>query len=62
MAGHNRIILLMIHLSGYRVCRIAGYRTRTEKYELLGWDMEPGDCLVFQAMIVHGAAGNASMS
>ena len=33
-----------------------------EKYEFLGWDMEPGDCLVFQAMIVHGAAGNASMS
>jgi len=31
-----------------------------EQYELLGWDMEPGDCLVFQAMIVHGAAGNAS--
>jgi len=32
-----------------------------EKYEILGWDMEPGDCLVFQAMIVHGSAGNSSM-
>jgi ectoine hydroxylase-related dioxygenase (phytanoyl-CoA dioxygenase family) len=32
-----------------------------EKYEILGWDMQPGDCLVFQAMIVHGSAGNSSL-
>ena len=31
-----------------------------DQYEILGWDMEPGDCLVFQAMIVHGASGNVS--
>ena len=31
-----------------------------DKYELLGWDMKPGDCLVFQGMIVHGAKGNTS--
>ena len=31
-----------------------------EKYEILGWDMKPGDCLVFQAMTVHGSAGNTS--
>jgi ectoine hydroxylase-related dioxygenase (phytanoyl-CoA dioxygenase family) len=30
-------------------------------YEILGWDLEPGDCLVFQAMIVHGSAGNSSL-
>lgn len=29
-------------------------------YEILGWDMVPGDCLVFQAMIVHGSSGNLS--
>jgi len=34
---------------------------RPDQYELLGWDMEPGDCLVFQAMIVHGASGNTSL-
>ncbi len=28
------------------------------KYDIRCWDMEPGDCLVFQAMIVHGAPGN----
>lgn len=31
-----------------------------EKYDLMGWDMEPGDCLVFQGMIVHGAQGNTT--
>jgi ectoine hydroxylase-related dioxygenase (phytanoyl-CoA dioxygenase family) len=29
-------------------------------YEIASWALEPGDCLIFQAMIVHGAAGNAS--
>ena len=29
-------------------------------YDILRWALEPGDCLVFQAMIVHGAPGNAS--
>lgn len=29
-------------------------------YELLSWNMKPGDCLVFQGMIVHGSKGNVS--
>ena len=29
-------------------------------YDIARWAMEPGDCLAFQAMIVHGAPGNAS--
>jgi ectoine hydroxylase-related dioxygenase (phytanoyl-CoA dioxygenase family) len=29
-------------------------------YDIARWAMRPGDCLVFQAMIVHGAPGNAS--
>lgn len=31
-----------------------------EAYDIVSWDMAPGDCLVFQAMIVHGAPGNMS--
>ena len=31
-----------------------------DHYEIISWDMSPGDCLVFQAMIVHGSAGNLS--
>jgi ectoine hydroxylase-related dioxygenase (phytanoyl-CoA dioxygenase family) len=29
-----------------------------DKYEVLQWELEPGDCLVFHALTVHGAAGN----
>jgi ectoine hydroxylase-related dioxygenase (phytanoyl-CoA dioxygenase family) len=29
-----------------------------DQYEFLSWDMEPGDCLVHQALAVHGASGN----
>ena len=28
------------------------------KYDIRWWPMAPGDCLVFHAMIVHGAPGN----
>lgn len=28
------------------------------EHDIRSWDMEPGDCLVFHAMIVHGAPGN----
>lgn len=27
-------------------------------YDILAWDMEPGDCIVFHARAVHGAPGN----
>ena len=33
-----------------------------DAYDITRFAMEPGDCLIFQAMIVHGAPGNASMS
>ena len=32
-----------------------------DKYVCLAWELEPGDCLVFQAMIVHGSGGNLSL-
>ncbi|MEM8987465.1 MAG: phytanoyl-CoA dioxygenase family protein [Pseudomonadota bacterium] len=31
-----------------------------DAYDIVRYGMEPGDALVFQAMIVHGAPGNAS--
>lgn len=30
-------------------------------YEVVTFDLVPGDCLIFQAMIVHGAPGNRSL-
>ena len=29
-------------------------------YDILAWDLEPGDCLVHHGMTVHGAYGNSS--
>ena len=31
-----------------------------EDYEILAWDLEPGDCIAFHALVVHGAPGNPS--
>jgi len=31
-----------------------------EKYNILSWDMEPGDCIVFHALTLHGSPGNSS--
>ena len=29
-----------------------------DDYEILSWDMEPGDCAFFNARIIHGGSGN----
>ncbi len=31
-----------------------------DDYEILAWDLKPGDCIAFHALVVHGAPGNAS--
>jgi ectoine hydroxylase-related dioxygenase (phytanoyl-CoA dioxygenase family) len=31
------------------------------QFERLSWDFEPGDCLVFHGMTIHGAPGNSSL-
>lgn len=30
-------------------------------YDVRRWEMKPGDCVVFNALVVHGAPGNASL-
>src|SRR3546814_16919730 len=32
---------------------------RRGEYEILGWDLEPGDAIAFSFLTVHGAPGNA---
>ena len=29
-----------------------------DHYDIVSWDMEPGDCAVFNARIIHGGSGN----
>ena len=36
---------------------IDGDRSR---YNILSWDMQPGDCVAFHAMMLHGSQGNHS--
>jgi ectoine hydroxylase-related dioxygenase (phytanoyl-CoA dioxygenase family) len=31
-----------------------------DDYDLINWDMEPGDVLIFHPRVVHGSGGNAS--
>ncbi len=35
--------------------------TSRDDYEIISFGLEPGDCLVFQAMVAHGAPGNPSI-
>jgi ectoine hydroxylase-related dioxygenase (phytanoyl-CoA dioxygenase family) len=40
--------------------RLSDIDAERGKHTILAFDMKPGDCLVFHAMTVHGAPGNAS--
>ena len=33
-----------------------------ETYEIISWALNPGDCVVFHGMVLHGAAGNRSLT
>ena len=32
------------------------------RYNVLSWNTEPGDCIVFDSLVVHGAPGNPNMA
>jgi ectoine hydroxylase-related dioxygenase (phytanoyl-CoA dioxygenase family) len=33
-----------------------------DRYDLVNWDMEPGDVLMFHPLILHGSSGNSSLT
>ncbi|MCW5731383.1 MAG: phytanoyl-CoA dioxygenase family protein [Alphaproteobacteria bacterium] len=39
---------------------VPDFSAERERHEFLGWDLEPGDCIAFHALTVHGAPGNVS--
>ncbi|HXP73593.1 MAG TPA: phytanoyl-CoA dioxygenase family protein [Stellaceae bacterium] len=41
---------------------IPDFDAELDKYDVLQWGLEPGDCLVFHALAVHGAPGNPQPS
>jgi ectoine hydroxylase-related dioxygenase (phytanoyl-CoA dioxygenase family) len=41
---------------------IPDFSAQQDQHEFLSWDMEPGDCILFHALTVHGASGNNSAS
>ncbi len=45
---------------GGEFIRAPDFEAESDKYEILQFDFEPGDCLVFQGSIVHRGAGNTS--
>ena len=38
--------------------RLPDIESERQDYDILSWDMAPGDCIVFHALTVHGAPGN----
>ena len=47
-------------LEGTRFEDIPDIEAERGDYEILGWEMEPGDAVVFHALTLHGAPGNQS--
>jgi ectoine hydroxylase-related dioxygenase (phytanoyl-CoA dioxygenase family) len=45
--------------AGTGLPQLPDIEARRREYDIRRFAMEPGDCLVFQAMIVHGAPGNS---
>jgi ectoine hydroxylase-related dioxygenase (phytanoyl-CoA dioxygenase family) len=37
---------------------IPDFDAELDRHEVLSWALEPGDCIVFHALTVHGSAGN----
>ena len=38
--------------------RLPDIQANRRDYDIMSWDMQPGDCIVFHALTVHGAPGN----
>ena len=41
-----------------RVAPFPDIESHRDDYEILAWDMEPGDCVVFHGMTTHGGSGD----
>lgn len=52
----------LVHKRNMTLPECPTFDDKRDRYRILSWDMEPGDCLVFNALVIHGSSGNASSS
>ena len=45
---------------GRRLVPMSEIENNLDDYEIMSWEMEPGDCVVLNCYVVHGAGGNFS--
>ena len=57
LTGHERD---QVHFDGEAWEPFPDIEGERERYEILSWDMEPGDAVFFNARIIHGGSGNLS--
>ena len=48
----------MTTISTQTTKRFPIFKPAGDDYDILTWDLAPGDCYVFSGMTVHGAGGN----
>ena len=49
-----------MHRTESRYEQLPDVDAEPESYEILSWDVEPGDCVAFHGFALHGARGNIS--
>ncbi|XP_002738455.1 uncharacterized protein LOC100372635 [Saccoglossus kowalevskii] len=50
------------YLEGRKYEQMPDIDNEIDKYEILKWEMKPGDCVVFHMLAVHGAPANTSLN
>lgn len=58
---YQRADFLNLHYENDDQAKLASFpdiESHREDYDIVGWEMEPGDCLVFHGMVAHGGSGN----
>jgi hypothetical protein len=50
-----------LYATGSPYERMPDIEAEREAYDIVAFDMQPGDCIVFHGLTVHGAPGNVSL-
>ncbi|MDH3691299.1 MAG: phytanoyl-CoA dioxygenase family protein [Gammaproteobacteria bacterium] len=50
----------LYHTENSSFDRVPDIEASRSQFDIVSWDMQPGDCIVFHALTLHGAPGNSS--